>query len=303
MKSTNSIPHVIVRLMGGLGNQMFQYAFGYALAKRLNATLLLDKTFLEYRPDGITYTPRNYELDAFQLNAVFADEQLVYSCRHELDDANQRRLRKLFPLFFNPRCYLEQGKKYNPQANYLKAPVYLQGYWQSEKYFIDYADQVRAAFIPAKTPSELNLQLLDDIVKAPSVSIHVRRGDYISLPSAGNYHGTCSVEYYEAAAQHIVERTGAERFFIFSDEPDWVKKNIRLPYPAVYVSHNAGKNSHWDIYLMQHCTHHIVANSSFSWWGAWLNARPGKMVIAPAQWFRDEDANANDIVPPSWIKL
>ncbi|MDQ3108544.1 MAG: alpha-1,2-fucosyltransferase, partial [Bacteroidota bacterium] len=157
-------------------------------------------------------------------------------------------------------------------------------------------------FIPVTPVSGLNAELLGQILNCNSASIHVRRGDYVHSESSNKYHGTCSIDYYERSAKILADQADVNHFFVFSDDPDWVRANIVLPYPATFVSHNQGRESYWDLYLMRHCKHHIIANSSFSWWGAWLNPSTEKIVIAPQNWFNDPSASNNEIIPEGWIK-
>ncbi|MBK9758770.1 MAG: alpha-1,2-fucosyltransferase [Flavobacteriales bacterium] len=292
---------VITRLMGGLGNQMFQYAAGYSLAQRLGVPLLLDRTFLDHRGPEVTWTPRPFELDVFQLPIAFASADDVGRVRRELDDTIYRRTKRILPFLFKDRCYVERGRTFEPTFFDLAAPVYIEGYWQDERYFLAHATELRETlFVPKAQPSATNAALLDAIRSTVSASIHVRRGDYVSLPDANRYHGVCSTDYYTSNAQWLVEHRGVQHFFIFSDDPAWVDANIRLPYPVTQVSHNQGIEGHWDLFLMKHCHHNIIANSSFSWWGAWLNAHADKTVIGPAKWFNGSN-DVHEILPTSWL--
>lgn len=292
---------VITRLMGGLGNQMFQYAAGHALAQHLGVPLLLDRVFLDRRGPDVTWTPRSFELDVFKVPIAFASAAQVTHARKELDDAGHRRLKRLLPFLFRDRCFLERSKLFDPSFFSTKAPIYIEGYWQNERYFLRHMDELRQQlFVPKGPVSATNSALLNDIGSGVSASIHIRRGDYVSLPEASRYHGVCSIDYYERNARWLVEERGVERFFVFSDDADWVEANIHLPYPTTHVTHNQGANSHWDLFLMKHCVHHIIANSSFSWWGAWLNPRADKTVIAPANWFEGSN-EPHEILPTTWL--
>lgn len=291
---------IVTRLMGGLGNQMFQYAAGKSLAERLGVPLLLDRTFLDQKPENAGYTLRNFELDVFRTGAQFANHSLVRKMRRPLESRLHRRLKRFFP-FFADHVFYETDKRFIPEFSTLKDPVYMEGYWQNEKYFLPVAGDLREKyFVPVKEISGLNADLLNEIKNTASASLHVRRGDYVTLESAHKFHGICSVDYYERSAKILAGEKGVKQFFIFSDEPEWVKANIRLPYPSVIVSHNTGRESYWDLQLMRHCKHHIIANSSFSWWGAWLNEYKEKTVIAPKNWFAEN--SENEIIPAGWIK-
>ena len=135
-----------------------------------------------------------------------------------------------------------------------------------------------------------------------AVSLHVRRGDYVSDPKTKAILGVCSLDYYRAAIAHIAERIESPAFFVFSDDIAWAKANLEIPFPCEYVDHNQGQQSYNDMHLMSLCKHHIIANSSFSWWGAWLNPRKDKIVIAPENWFANNE-DAKDLIPPESVKL
>jgi len=291
---------VIVRLMGGLGNQLFQYATGHAMARRLGVPLLLDRTFLDSRPPGMDWTPRGFDLDVFRAPMTFADTAEVERLRRPIDRRLHRHLHHRFPWLY-PDVQLERAPGYDPAILRHKAPLYLEGFFQNERYFAEVADELRSElFVPREQPDARNAALLSAVTSGITASVHVRRGDYVSNAASNRFHGVCAPDYYARAAAELVERHGVERFFVFSDEPDWTRANLALPRPAEHVSHNTGKAAHWDLFLMKHCRHHIIANSSFSWWGAWLDARPGRMVIAPAQWFAGNGTPASAIIPPSW---
>lgn len=292
---------VTIRLMGGLGNQMFQYATGYALARKWNVPLLLDRSFLDARPPGMDWTPRPYALDVFRLHAQFATPRVLRRMRREWDRPVWRGLSRALPSLFRPQCYLERSTGHDAKLATLEPPIYLEGFWQNEGYFNAVARELRdEVFVPVEEPPERNASLLREIASVCSASIHVRRGDYVHNAQAAGYHGTCTVEYYRDASEELVRDKQVDHFFVFSDDPAWAKANLQLPRPATHVAHNTGAHGHWDLWLMKHCRHHIIANSSFSWWGAWLNAQPGKCVIAPARWFQGTDMPPSHILPASW---
>jgi hypothetical protein len=202
------------------------------------------------------------------------------------------------------RCYLQKGTGYDPGLLRCKAPVHIEGFWQNERYFKHLANELRnELFVPRAPVEGLNAELLERVRAGNCASIHVRRGDYVSNAESNRFHGVCSPEYYLKAADRLVREQGVEHFFLFSDEPEWVTAKLPLPYPHTIVSHNRGRDSHWDLHLMRHCTHHIRANSSFSWWGAWLDSNASKVVIAPGQWFQGNATPASEILPPEWTVL
>lgn len=283
---------VITRLMGGLGNQMFQYAAGRALATRLGAPLLIDRTFIDERPTGMNWTARQVELDVFGLPLPSATTDQVRAFR---------RMRR--PTWLRRQTWFrERDKRCDAAFFQLSAPVLLDGFWQSEGYFNGIAEELRGNIFQHKgQPSMQNLALRDRIRSTTSASVHVRLGDYLSNPEAASFHGLPDVTYYAESARELHLKHGVQHFFVFSDEPEKARARIDLPGDATYVQHNTGRDAHWDLWLMRQCRHHIIANSSFSWWGAWLNPSPDKVVIAPKTWFAG-DPRPNDIVPATWLR-
>ena len=179
---------------------------------------------------------------------------------------------------------------------------YLMGNWQSERYFAQVADTIRADFSFKALPSGRNAELADLIGKTTAVSLHVRRGDIASNPASLAVHGLCSLDYYRRAIEYVATRVAKPEFVIFSDDMAWVLENLHVDYPCHYVDHNKGLESYNDMRLMSLCHHHIIANSSFSWWGAWLNPDRDKIVVAPQCWFA-ANYDSSDIVPASWAQM
>lgn len=198
----------------------------------------------------------------------------------------------------------QQGNHFNPDIMTVGGNLWLHGYWQSERYFADFEEQIRCELSVRTQPSAKNEQLLAEIAGLPAVSLHIRRGDYVNNPQANAAHGICTLEYYRSAALLISERMPEEPiFYVFSDEPEWAKTNLDLPFEIRVMDHNDGDHNYEDLRLMAACRHHVIANSTFSWWGAWLNPSLEKIVIAPKQWFADPSLKNPDILPPSWITL
>lgn len=291
---------IISNIIGGLGNQMFQYAAGRALSLEQGVPLLLDISGL-----------KNYPLhQGFELSRVFncatdiaseADIRQVLGwqyppfIREKLSrPALSRFRRKGFVV--EPHFHYWPGVKAAPKASYLM------GYWQSEKYFQDQLLAIQSDFTFKLPLSSLNKDLVDQLSAQNAVSLHVRRGDYANNPTTTATHGLCSLAYYQAAISHIIEKVKNTIFYIFSDDVSWVRENLQVDFPCVYVDHNQGAESYNDMHLMSMCKHHIIANSTFSWWGAWLNPRADKIVVAPRQWFAN-DTPTNDLIPATWVRL
>lgn len=291
---------IITHIIGGLGNQMFQYATARAVAENMDETLLLDVS-------GFS----NYKLhNGFELSCVFAGPKEIAT----KDDLQQvlgwqsKPIIKRF-LFRNEFSWL-RSKQFviEPHFQYwdgiegIPSNAYLSGYWQSEKYFKSIESVIREDFKFKQPMSAENRKIADEIVKNNAVSLHIRRGDYVKDAATLVTHGLCSLEYYHAAIQLISEQVEQPKFFIFSDDIEWVKGNLKIDFPTHFIDHNHGPESYNDMRLMSLCKHNIIANSSFSWWGAWLNQCQTKIVVAPKRWF-NKQTDTNDLIPAKWIKL
>jgi hypothetical protein len=293
---------IIVHLNGGLGNQMFQYAAGRALSLRNGVPLKVDLSTFE------ASGRRRYELEAFRVQAAPATGADLD--RFGVGAKIRARATNLLPRLLQMRAprgewpvYREPHFHFDPRGAALQAPHYLEGYWQSEKYFLEHADTLRREFIP-RTPLEPeNATLAAQIDAVNAVSLHVRRGDYISDPATRRYHGICSPDYYRSAVDYVGRRIEAPHLFLFSDDPGWTQQNLKFPLPTTVVTGNFPGRGYRDLQLMARCDHHIVANSSFSWWGAWLNAGSQKIVVAPSRWFDSAGHNTRDLIPESWVRI
>ena len=293
---------IVVKIMGGLGNQMFQYALGKAVARRNNTSLHLDISgYQNMHPDD---TPRQYELGVYGIQPKIATTAILSKIQPENAPKSRIDVAANFFGFGKLWTVYEKGAGYNPFIESTPNNSYLVGWWQTEKYFSSIRDLLLEDFEP-RTPLEPNNDIiLEKIVSCEAVSIHVRRGDYINNPSASAHHGISPVDYYSNAIQYMSSRVKSVKFFVFSDDLEWCKQMLPLPKDSVFVSGNEGCMAYEDIRLMKNCKHNIIANSSFSWWGAWLNVNNDKIVIAPKQWFANKEANAEtEIVPQEWIRL
>lgn len=296
---------IIVKLMGGLGNQMFQYAAARRLAIRNNSELKLDLSILKNRQDGTT--SRVYELKHLNIKATIATPLAVAEFTGEYKNrfqVNLVRLRQIFGLAVShPNVYVERHFHFDPAVQDAPDNSYMEGYRQSEKYFNDIGDIVRNEFTVITVQDEWNRQLAEEIKATESVSIHVRRGDFVSDKVTREFHGVCSLKYYQSAIDRITSHIRSPHLYIFSDDPSWAKENLKLSNPATFMDHNGPDKGYEDLRLMGLCRHHIIANSSFSWWGAWLGTHPSKVVIAPMRWFNDESINTSDLLPETWIRM
>lgn len=290
---------IIVRLIGGIGNQMFQYAVGRALSCKNKDELKLDVSCFVYERF------RKYDLGALNISENFATAEEAT----ELKFGKPALLRKLKRKISGdarkpaPSYVKEEHFYYDPRILQLKGNLYLEGYWQSEKYFADIGDIIRNDFSFKECSAGRNLEIAQLIEKSESVAVHVRRGDYITDKAAIEILGACSSQYYNAAMDMMIEDISNPHFFIFSDDIAWAKHNLSAAPDISFVSNEAGSNEYDDLRLMSLCKHIIIANSSFSWWGAWLNRNPGKKVIAPARWFEAPDYDTRDLCPESWQRI
>jgi hypothetical protein len=287
---------VVVRLTGGLGNQMFQYATGRALADRLGAELLLDTRAFEHTLARNAYTRRAYALAPFNLRARLATAADLKDWPLWVVEIGMR-LRFVRPLF-GGWCF-EPGIRYDPDIRTLLAPVFLVGYWQSERYFVDIAHRIRADFSLREPLAAANDELLELARSPNSVGLHVRRGDFVSLKDAAQLHGLCSVDYYRRAIGLLRSRCPDCRFLVFSDDPEWARAELPLDPSAAFVTGNE-QQPEQDLALMSACRHHIIANSSFSWWAGWLGSSPEQIVIAPTPWYASPKLDARDLAVERW---
>jgi hypothetical protein len=299
---TNLERLVVTRSIGGLGNQMFQYAAGRALARRCGADLKLDLSGFA------TYPKRRYELGDFPICATPASETdlAALGLPAGLQDGWRRRVRRLLRMGAEPEAapiYRERHFHFDANVRDLRPPVYLDGYWQSEKYFAEYAGLLRQEFTPHVPLDPENAAMAARIDAVNAVSLHVRRGDYVNELDVSRYHGVCPPDYYGSAVDYIAQRVQDIHLFVFSDDQDWVRDNLRLGPPTTLVAANSPDRGFRDMQLMARCRHHIVANSSFSWWGAWLNPSAAKIVVAPKRWFGAGNIDTRDLLPESWMKL
>ena len=288
---------IIVKLIGGLGNQMFQYAAGKSLALKLGVPLKLDLSDLQKKAEG-AYTQRYFELDRFDIQAEIATADEIRAYVKNKNSKILRVLQRQLPFVFKHVYFAEIGSKFMPGFNNLGPHTYLDGFWQSELYFENYRKEIQKAFtVVEKMPEDVK-ELQSHINSVNSVAMHVRRGDYVNLPSAAAFHGTCSKAYYEKALRKIIESKINPEVFIFSDDLAWCKENLKFDTPTHYV--NQSGHAIWDIYLMRLCNHQVIANSSFSWWAAWLNQHTNKRVFVPEYWFNNIQTNAIDILAKNW---
>jgi len=268
---------IIVKLKGGLGNQLFQYAIGRYLAEVHGTEVKMDISFFD------TYKLHTFSIWPLNIRENIAIQEEVMALTVKM-----------------PRVYRE--KQFHFDADVLKLPdfVYLDGYWQSEKYFSDIADIIRKEFTVKFPQIGRDKDVAEQISLCNSVCLHIRRGSYL-LPEH-SIHGICPMEYYSRCLDYLDRKEKDLHLFIFSDDPDWVSENSHFNYPVTIVRHNGPEKDYEDLRLMAQCKHFIIANSTFSWWGAWLSSNENKIVFAPRRWFASGDLDTRDLLPDGWIR-
>lgn len=283
-------PMIYTRLLGGAGNQLFQYAAGRALADRLGCDLALDTRYIkgsDTRGDCFGHFAKARFRSETQMPPAKPDGMLRYGLWRAFGRS--------------PRFFRERGLGFDPALLDKPEGTYLHGYWQSERYFADIAAQLREdlTFTTPLDPANADMAARIDSAACP-VAFHVRRGDYVAL---GNY-AACTPDYYRAAAADMAARTAQGlTCFVFSNDPEWARTHLALGHETVIVDINDETRGHFDMALMARCAHNVIANSTFSWWAAWLNPSPAKTVIAPKAWFTKPALENPDLIPPEWLRL
>ena len=286
---------IIVKIFGGLGNQMFQYAAGRSLALAHDCELKLDLSWF-----GAYHSPA-YQLNLFGIQAAVATADEVSRLIGPLPRL-ARMLRKKIGAG-KKSFYVEREFAFDEKFYDKTPPLYLDGYWQSWKYFQLYAKKIKEELTLASPMARRNVEFSQQIAQVNSVSIHIRRGDYVTNPKANRVHGFVGIEYYKAALLRMSKCVPAPVYFVFSDDLEWARRNLGAIDNIVFVDHNRGAASYEDIRMMSLCQHHILANSSFSWWAAWLGYHSGKQVLYPSNWFATRGKDISSLCPPVWIRV
>jgi len=297
---------IIISLFGGLGNQMFQYACGKAVASHLNVELKLDVSHVIDRTPRTNFTYRDYELGVFNIKEKIATINEVRQFIPNLWNSNEyiKQLYRLKRLFKGNSLYRERLKFiYNKDIELVKDNTYLYGYFQTEKYFENIREDLLKYFSLSNEMDKSNSAITTQMKNENAVSIHVRRGDYTNSPFV-----LLDIQnYYQKAIEFILEKIESPVFYIFTNDYLWTEENfasLNIKKTIVKIN-NDSKSSYLDMILMCNCKHNICANSSFSWWGAWLNVNPEKIVITPKLWFKNAEyiQSTIDLIPTNWIKL
>lgn len=280
---------IVVRLQGGLGNQMFQYAYGRELTARGHRVMY---DISSYETDSL----RGYALNVWRIDAAIAPSSLGERLPQRYGGRGWRGWIAGAP----PLRHVRE-RPMGFRLRFLAPPdnTYLDGYWQSERFFPSIRDELLQAFQPAAPVSGASRTLADRLEHTNAVAIHVRRGDYLSL----GFMQVCDTDYYRHAVDDLLARYEGVEAFVFSDDPAWCQANLRFACPTHHVTHTTEQTAHEDLWLISRCRWHVIANSSFSWWGAWLKQDPTGEVYAPPVWSHDPKINSPDIVADRWRTL
>jgi len=292
---------IITRLNGGMGNQMFQYAVGRALSIKNNAPLYLDLTFLLDRTPIPNFTYRNFDLDVFNIKYnVASGKEIPFIYRKYSLGIFMRYIDYIRRKLVSTLGKEKSRYHFDPAILALGPDTYLEGWWQSYKYFEEIEDVIHEDFI-LKNPLQLNIKNLMEVIKKEnSLCIHVRRGDYVGNP----FHEIVGKEYYNKGIEKLKTLTKIDKIYVFSDDIKWCEENMNFELPTMFVGDEySGKKAEGHLALMSACHHFIIPNSSFSWWGAWLSNYKNKIVIAPKIWIREQSINTDDLIPKEWIRI
>lgn len=286
---------ITVKLNGGLGNQLFQYATGRALSVKLGVPLRMDvSNYLYYDVHPLRIQNMNYNAE------IYSYPGKIYKAINSVKFQNI-----LSKLGLARNLYIEDSIEFDPGVLNLAPGATIYGYFQSEKYFASIRERLLEE-ISVKEASLLPIRHQIHEIEAceNSISVHVRRGDYVTNSSANNVHGLCKLEYFSSAVEFVLKssREKSAKLYVFSDDIEWCKSNLKLDYECVYLSGQEDAPE-LDMHLMSLCKHNIISNSTFSWWAAWLNRNEEKIVVAPNQWFQSKTLSSEDLVPCSWVRL
>ena len=295
---------VVVSLYGGLGNQLFQYSAARALALRNGASITLDLYWFSIVDELTDTTPRKFALGPFDLQADSSDTGLPWHRKISLLSKIKRKLSFFFKTFQEGvPIYSEKHPDFDPLLLEQNCPVWLNGYWQSYKYFDAISDTIKREIGNIGELNKDSQKIYNKITSSESICMHIRRGDYVTNPNASKTHGLCSLDYYVKGLQIVSQGLKTPTVFIFSDDPEWVRSNVTVPFPSVIVDVNGTDDAHQDLWLMKSCQRFIIANSSLSWWAAWLAESPKKIVVSPKNWFLSNHLHSSDLIPLDWVRL
>ena len=296
---------IIVKIFQGIGNQLFQYAYGRALSLDLGYRFKMDNSYFinysEVTQFGYTYK-RDYGLSKFNINENLATIEEVENIK-KISGSNRvslfinRKLDQLAP-YYKRKTVEELDTVFDPNLLKIKDNTYIEGYFTSELYFSKHRNILLNEFTLKSAPNQISAEIIKRMQETESVCISIRRTNFLANP----LHNVCGTQYYLDGLRLMNEKIKKMRVFIFSDDNEWAFQNFHIPYEHEFVAHNY-PDFYEDLRLMTHCKHHVIPNSTFSWWAAWLAQYPDKNVIAPRFWLNSATIDYSTVVPESWIKI
>jgi hypothetical protein len=288
-------------LQGGLGNQMFQYAIARALSEHYNTAFILNRSWFDTPQNNAT--PRELQLSLLNIKDIrFTDE--AFPKKLGKFGRYLQRFVPTKPLVIYQRNAFDFDPSLFKLKNTSTRDLYLSGYWQAFPYIDAIREQLKQEFRTKSEISDSYRAYLQQIHSSESVMIHIRRGDYVHSPAAAQYHGTLPIHYYKTAIQDLLALKPNAHFFIFSDDLKWAKEALGPSVQTTYIEHASSDDAAaQELQLMFACKHHIIANSSLSWWGAWLKQDSSGLVYAPNLWIRDANFDTSKLFPPKWKKV
>ena len=293
---------IVVKLSGGLGNQLFQYSLGRYLSLKYNTELKFD---VQFDANSLNFSARSLGLSKFNITLNIASKEEILKYKFFRTGYLSRIERKLIQFFpsINKKIFVEKPFEIFNKELFTR-DCYVLGYWQSEYYFRSIENVIRNDLQINFELGDVNKDIFNEISNSESVSIHIRRGDYITINGNSKIYSLCSLEYYNDAIAFLKSKFGSSVFYIFSDDIAWAKE-IFLGDIFKIIDNNL-ENPHVDLFLMSLCKHNIIANSSFSWWAAWLNCNKNKVIVSPREWYVDKSLNKkaiSSLILENWVLI
>ncbi len=281
----------VINLKGGMGNQMFQYAFGKNLSLKYDLPFSLDLTFLKRRDLGADFVYRNYDLDLFTIDENFFE-------------GGNKTKSIIEPHFeFSAEIINQISKEVKRKSLFKKPGLFIDGYWQTPLYFKENENTIRKDFNfkdpVEQTKDQKIIDMFNHINSSNSVMLNVRRADYLNT----DFHGVLGLNFIKQGCEIINSTVTNPTYFLFSDDVEWCRENIKMDNLIIVDHYFKGTKFGYYLQLMRACKHFVVPNSTFAWWAAWLNPDPNKIVIAPKEWFADSTINTKDLIPENWQRI
>jgi hypothetical protein len=291
---------LIIKIHYGLGNQLFQYAFGRSLSLRKKIPFFLDVHFYRSQQQSSEH-PRLYQLDQFNIKEnIISDEDVSSFINPDFWQRRSANLGCLIKPYYKRRIVYERGLSFDKHMWEVEDDVYLAGYWQDLRYFADVEDVIRKDLSFKNEAVGENKEMLSRLLNVESVGIHVRRGDYLTDEKTIELAGVADLPYYNGALSFMNAKLTNPQYFVFTDDPDWVRTHFDVEVQFELVTINGQDKGYEDLHLLSHCRHQVISNSSFGWWGAWLNNHPGKIVVAPKVWRKN---GVDMFKPEAWTLI